>query len=263
MITSAHNPKIQWVRSLQTQAQKRREQQAFVVEGVRLIEEALSAGWEARLLLYTEEVSPRGSAVVDEYTRQNAPVELVSPQALKAASDTETPQGLLAVISMRPLPFPQKPDFLLILDEVADPGNLGTILRTAEAAGVQGTLLSPGSADPFAPKVVRAAMGAHFRLPLQRLDWDKVQRFLVPLAENDLHIYLADAGGGLAYTHADFRCPLALIVGGEAQGAGSEALGLAHEKVHIPMPGGAESLNAAVAAGILLFEVVRQRGEKD
>ena len=263
MISSAQNPKIQWVRSLQTQPQARREEKAFVVEGVRLAEEALAAGWEARLVLYSEEISPRGLSVVEGFIRQLAPVEHVTSQALKAAADTETPQGLLAVFPMRELPRLEQPDFLLILDEIRDPGNLGTILRTAEAAGVQAALLSPGSADPFAPKVVRAAMGAHFRLPLQRIDWDEMHKYLRPLVENGLHIYLANSSGGKAYTRADFCCPLALIVGGEAQGAGSEALDLAQEKVHVPMPGGAESLNAAVAAGVLLFEVLRQRGIKD
>ncbi len=263
MISSAHNPKIQWVRSLQSQPQARREEQAFVVEGVRLAEEALAAGWEARLVLYSEEISPRGRAVVEEFARQAASVEQVTPQALKAAADTETPQGLLAVFRMRELPRPARPDFLLILDEMRDPGNLGTTLRTAQAAGVQAVLLSPGSVDPFAPKVVRAAMGAHFHLPLQRMDWVEMGAYLKPLVDNGLRIYLSDPGGGEAYTLADFTTPLALIVGGEAQGAGSEALELAHERLFIPMPGGAESLNAAAAAAILLFEVLRQRGIKN
>jgi RNA methyltransferase, TrmH family len=263
MISSTHNPKIQWVRSLQTQAHARQEAQAFVVEGVRLAEEALTADWQAQLVLYSAEIGPRGMAVVEGFMRRQAPVEQVTPQVLKAAADTETSQGLLAVLSMQPLPLPEKPDFLLIPDEVRDPGNLGTILRTAGAAGVQSVLIPPGSADHFAPKVVRAAMGAHFRLPVGRLDWEELRQLLAPRVEGGLCIYLADSSGGLEYTRADFRRPLALIVGGEARGAGNKALDLAQQKVHIPMPGGAESLNAAVAAGILLFEVLRQRGIKD
>ena len=259
MITSSHNPKLQWVRLLQSQAQARREAQAFIVEGVRLAEEALQAGWEAQLVLYSEEISPRGQSVVEEFTRRGAPVEQVTSQVLKSAADTETPQGLLLVLSMRLLPQPENADFLLILDGVRDPGNLGTILRSARAAGVQAVLLPPGTADPFSPKVVRAAMGAHFRLPVLRASWDELNQELLPQVEAGLRIYLADSGEGQAYTLAEFRGPLALIVGGEAQGAGGEALHLAQAKVHIPMPGGSESLNAAVAAGILLFEVLRQR----
>ena len=263
MISSSHNPKIQWVRSLQTQAHTRQEAQAFVVEGVRLAEEALSAGWQAQLVLYSEEISPRGLSVVEGFIRQQAPVEQVTPQALKAAADTETPQGLLVALSMHTLPRPEKPDFLLVLDGVRDPGNLGTILRTAGAAGVQSVLIPPGSADHYAPKVVRAGMGAHFRLPVGRLDWEELRQYLTPLVEGGLCVYLADSSGELAYTRADFSRPLALIVGGEAQGAGKEALDLAQQKVRIPMPGGAESLNAAVASGILLYEVLRQRGIRD
>jgi TrmH family RNA methyltransferase len=263
MITSSHNSKLQWVRLLQSQAQARREAQAFIVEGVRLAEEALGAGWEAQLVLYSEEISSRGQSVVEGFTRRGAPVEQVTPEVLKSVADTETPQGLLLVLSMRLLSQPETADFLLILDGVRDPGNLGTILRSARAAGVQSVLLPPGTVDPFSPKVVRAAMGAHFRLPVLRVGWDELNQVLFPQVEAGLRIYLADSGEGQVYTQADFRGPVAVIVGGEAQGAGSEALHLAQAKVHIPMPGGSESLNAAVAAGILLFEVLRQRQSKD
>jgi TrmH family RNA methyltransferase len=262
MISSPHNPKIQWVRSLQVQPKARDSAQAFVIEGVRLAEEALSAGWQAKLVLFSGEISPRGLSVVEECIRRGAPVEQVSPQALKAAADTETPQGLLAVLSMQDLALPEKPGFLLVLDELRDPGNLGTILRTAGAAGVQAVFIPPGSADPFAPKVVRAAMGAHFHLPLKRIDWQELRQVLNPLVAAGMCVYLADSGAGQAYTQADFLRPLALIVGGEARGAGGAAIDLAAEKVHIPMPGGSESLNAAVAAAVLIFEVLRQRGRQ-
>ncbi len=181
-------------------------------------------------------------------------------QVLKAAGDTETPQGILAVLPIRSLPLPPAPDFTLILDEMRDPGNLGTILRTACAAGVQAVLLSPGSADLYAPKVVRSAMGAHFRLPVHALDWPAIHSYLTSEgSERSLLRYLADSQKGQPYYQADFGSPLALIVGGEAEGAGREARELATGPVHIPMPGKAESLNAAAAAAVLLFEVVRQR----
>jgi TrmH family RNA methyltransferase len=133
-------------------------------------------------------------------------------------------------------------------------------LRTAAAARLQAVLLPPEAADPFAPKVVRSAMGAHFRLPIHSLGWAELRQYLRPAGqESRLRIYLADSSGGIPYTQADFRLPVALIVGGEAEGAGAEAQSLADGRVHIPMPGQAESLNAAVAAAILMFEVVRQR----
>jgi len=146
------------------------------------------------------------------------------------------------------------------LKALRDPGKLGTLLRTAAAAGAQALLLAPGCVDAFSPKVLRAAMGAHFRLPIRSLGWAELRAYLRPVGqERRLRTYLADSAGGLPHTHADFRAPLALIVGGEAEGAGAEGQSLAQSRVHIPMPGQAESLNAAVAAGILMFEVVRQR----
>jgi TrmH family RNA methyltransferase len=259
MITSTHNPKILLVRNLLNKPAARREAGAFVVEGVRLVEEAQAAGWPVELVLASPELSPRGRQVVDELAHRGAPVEEVSPAVMKSAAGTENPQGVLAVVGSKTLPLPSQPDFLLLLDGMRDPGNLGTILRTAVAAGVQGVLLPPGNADPFAPKVVRSAMGAHFHLPVLRWEWDQIER-LLNRERRDLKLFLAEVSGGHDYTQVDFRSPLALIIGGEAEGAGPEARALLPERVHIPMPGKAESLNAAIATGILLFEVLRQRG---
>jgi len=256
MITSIHNPKIQWVRRLQSRSRERREAQAFVVEGVRLVEEALHAGWQASLVLYEVSLDERGQKVVQGFAGQGAAIEEVSPEVLQAASDTETPQGLLAVLPLRTLPLPQQLDFIFIPDGVKDPGNLGTMLRTAASAGVDAVLLPEDTVDVYAPKVLRAAMGAHFRLPIEALSWVEIS---VLLERRGLHVYLADADAGTAYTQADFRNPLALVVGGEAQGASPFAASLATDRVHIPLPGGMESLNAAIAGAILLFEVVRQR----
>lgn len=261
MITSLHNPKIQIVRKLQMQGKWRREQQAFAVEGVRLAEEALQAGWVAEQVFYTDQLDERGRAVVEKYAAHEVPVEVVSEPVMKAVSQTETPQGLLVVLAAQTLPLPPSPDFLLVLEGLRDPGNLGTILRTSAAAGVQAVLLTPGNADAWSPKVLRAGMGAHFRLPVHSLAWQGIRRILKGDARH-LRVYLADASAGVPYTQADFSSPLALVVGGEATGASAEAGELADERVHIPMPGGSESLNAAVAASILLFEVLRQRSER-
>ncbi len=259
MITSTHNPRIQQIRTLLNKPDARREAGKFVVEGVRLVEEAQAAEWPVELVLFSAEASPRGQQVVKALARRGAPVEEVSPAVMKSAAGTENPQGILAVVTMKTLPLPPRPNFLLLLDGMRDPGNLGAILRTALAAGVQGVLLPPGNVDPCAPKVVRSAMGAHFRLPILRWEWGKIER-LFNHERRDLKLYLAEVSGGRDYTQADFRSPLALIVGGEAEGAGPEARALLPESVHIPMPGKAESLNAAIATGILLFEVLRQRG---
>lgn len=260
MITSVHNPRVQIVRKLLTQSKVRREQGEFVIEGVRLAEEAFYAGWEARLVLFTDRLDSRGRAMQNGFTARGVPTEQVSDVVMRAISQTETPQGILVVLAIRPMFLPNSPHFLLILDGIRDPGNMGTILRTAAAAGVEGVLLAPGCADAWSPKVVRAGMGAHFRLPIISLGWPELERFLIH-SDSSLHVFLADSFTGIPYTQADFRPPLALIVGGEAVGASTDSISIAEDKVHIPMHGGSESLNAATAASILLFEVRRQRGQ--
>jgi TrmH family RNA methyltransferase len=171
----------------------------------------------------------------------------------------------MAVLPMGRLPLPEQRDFVLIADNLRDPGNLGTLLRTAAAAGVQAVLLSPGTTDAFAPKVLRAGMGAHFRLPIFALPWEEMRAVCKPVQHASstsgasLQIFLAESSQGSACWDLDLRRPLALMVGSEAEGASPEARGMADTFIMIPMPGRSESLNAAIAAGILMFEIVRQR----
>ncbi len=261
MITSTSNPKIQWIRKLQSRRRERQQEKAFVVEGVRLVEEALFSEWEVRLVIYDQSLDERGQQLVNAFVRQGVSVEEVATPVLRTASATENPQGILAVLSLPTLPLPQpnQISLLFIPDGVRDPGNLGTMLRTAAAAGADAILLPEGTTDPFAPKVVRAAMGAHFHLPIHSLSWPAIAELM---QQAGLQVFLADAAGGVAYTQADFCQPLALIIGGEAQGASPYAESLANNRVHIPMHGKTESLNAAIAAAILLFEIVRQRQER-
>jgi TrmH family RNA methyltransferase len=253
VITSTQNQKLKLARSLMGRSKERHAAGAFVVEGVRLVEEALAAGWPFQYALYVSGLSERGRELVRKLEVKNVDVEPVADALLSSISETENPQGILAVLHHSTLPIPSSPDFLLIADQVRDPGNLGTLLRTAAAAGVQAALLPPETTDAFAPKVVRAGMGAHFRLPIHHLGWDEIR----PITRS-MNIYLADMPGNPCW-ETDFRSPLALIVGGEAEGASEEARKLAGMAVSIPMPGKAESLNAGVAGAILLFEVVRQR----
>jgi TrmH family RNA methyltransferase len=258
MITSIQNPRIQLFRSLLAKPRDRRQSQSFVIDGVRLAEEALASGWPPQMVIYTDGLSERGHQVVHKMEAAGADIEQVSPQIMKSLSETETAQGLMAIMPIRILPLPPSLNYLLILDAIRDPGNLGSLLRTAAAAGVQGVILTPGITDPFAPKVVRSGMGAHFRLPVLSLEWPEI-RALLKQRPDPIPVYLADVSQGLPYWEADLRQPLALLIGSEAEGASSAAQQLADSAVHIPMPGGSESLNAAVAAAVLLFEVVRQR----
>jgi TrmH family RNA methyltransferase len=178
---------------------------------------------------------------------------MVSDGLLKSLSETETPQGILAVLNNSRLPIPDSPSFILILDQIRDPGNLGTLLRTAAATGIDAVFLPPETTDVFAPKVVRSGMGAHFRLPIHSMTWEDISE-----QTKDLQVYLADMDGKSCW-ETDLRKPLALIIGGEAEGASDKARQLATQKISVPMAGNVESLNAGVAGSVLMFEVVRQR----
>jgi TrmH family RNA methyltransferase len=253
VITSNQNSKIKLVRALLGRAKERREEGAFVVEGVRLAEEAVNSNWEFRFALYDETLSERGKSQVESLKSRGIDVEMISENLMGSLSETETPQGILAVLELDQLPIPNSPDFILIPDQIRDPGNLGTLLRSAAATGVQAVLLPPETTDAFAPKVVRSGMGAHFRLPIRSMTWEEIRE-----QTKDLQIYLADMHGQPCW-ETDLRQPLALIVGGEAEGASEEARKLATQKISIPMSGDIESLNAGVAGSVLMFEVVRQR----
>jgi len=253
VITSSQNSKLKLVRTLMGRAKERREANAFVVEGVRLIEDAVNAGWQFQFALYSDGLSERGKALIETLSTKNIEVDDVAGDLLQKLSDTENPQGILAVLESTSSPIPDSPNFILIPDQIRDPGNLGTLLRTAAATGVQAIFLPPETTDVFAPKIVRAGMGAHFRLSIHSLTWEKIKT-----QTKDMDIYIADMDGTSCWD-SDLRKPLALIIGGEAEGASDEAQRLASQKISLPMAGNVESLNAGVAGSVLMFEVVRQR----
>lgn len=255
MITSPSNEKIKFARSLARKKERSAAQQ-FLLEGTRLVAEAHSAGAHPALVLYERaafQSDMRLRALVVAWEKEKREVHEVNAQVMRAVTETETPQGIAAVFPLPKIAPPSHPPLTLILDRVRDPGNVGTILRTAWAANVACVLLAPETADAFNPKVVRAAAGAHFHLPIRAAAWEEIALEL----QDTLRIYLSDAASEMPYTRADWSPPCALIVGGEAEGASEAARKLATATIAIPMPGKAESLNAAVAAGILLFEAVR------
>jgi TrmH family RNA methyltransferase len=237
MITSSHNPKLQLIRALLGRPKERHAAGAFVTEGVRLVEEAFIARWPFRFVLYSSELNNRGQELVGKLKVEGVDVEEVARHLLQSISETEASQGILAVLELTHNPYPLSPTFILIPDQIRDPGNLGTLLRTADAAGVQAALIPPETTDPFAPKVVRAGIGAHFKLPIHSLSWDEIQR----ISESaKLKVFLAEMDGRSCW-ETDFSQPLALIVGGEAEGASEQARRLADVCVKIPMPGETES----------------------
>ncbi|MDO9176231.1 MAG: RNA methyltransferase [Actinomycetota bacterium] len=212
-----------------------------MVEGPLLIAQAIAAGWN----LEAQFVAP-GAAAVDA----SAPVFELAPNVIERVASTESPQPVLAVFAQRPSVLPAGATFVMVGDRLADPGNAGTIIRSAEAAGAQAVVFTAGSVDAYNPKVVRATAGSLFRIPV-------VSGSLVELRAAGLRVLATSSHQGTAYTATDLTGPVAIVVGNEAHGvdAGAPVDGW----ITIPHAGAAESLNVAMAATVLAFEVARQR----
>lgn len=261
-ITSIHNPTIVQVRSLHRR-KARQEERAFLIEGVRLIGEAVAVGVRLRTLVVCPDffADPDGemAARVAAWAAGAEHALTVSPAVMRAVADTESPQGVVAVAS---LPDPVLPDLdprralVLILDGVRDPGNVGTLVRTAAAAGCTAVVTTGETADAFAPKVVRAGMGAHFRLPVVAdVDWEWLGPALVPLSA----VYTTEMDVPLPYDAADWTAGAAVVIGNEDHGVSEAARQWCPHGVSIPMARGVESLNAAMSGAVVLFEAARQR----
>jgi TrmH family RNA methyltransferase len=251
-ITSQQNDRVKLVRALQSRARTRRKEGLIVLEGARLVRDAIQHGQRPEFVFYESQSADSDLiALLEHHGIQPVPV---SPGVMRHMVDTQQPQGVVAVFTLPNPPLPQNPQHLLILDGIRDPGNLGTILRTAAATGVDAVILSSDSADPYNPKALRGGMGAHFRVPVIEAEWDTIARHCRGLA-----VYLADSHAETAYDDVDWSDGWAVIIGSEAHGAGSQAAILANARICIPLAAETESLNAAVAAGVILFEAQRKR----
>ena len=227
----------------------REQERAFVVEGVRAVEDALAVGGRPRLLLV------RDGATWMPAAKWRSIVRVADERTFKKAAETESPQSILGVFDVPHLPKSSQEPFAVIADGISDPGNLGTLLRSAAGAGATVFAVTPGTVDPFNGKVVRAAMGAHFRIPMVRI----TPGSLASIARDIPIRVLAEMGGEVDYAAFDYRGPMGIIVGLEANGPSEIGTQLATSRVRITLDGGVESLNAAVAGSILLFEAARQR----
>lgn len=251
---------ITLVRNLQ-QRKGRKRRGLAVAEGVRLVEEALRAGVEFRGALHSPlvQATPRGAALLEHLASHAIRLEELPDRDLATLADTETPQGILAVIAPRRFRLadvePHPTFAILILDGVQDPGNVGALLRTAFALGSPGAILLKGTADLTNPKVLRAGMGATFRFPAAVATEGELAQWVT---EREVTVWGADARG-IALERLDPPGRLAVVVGNEGAGLRPGTAALAHQKVAIGLARGAESLNVAVAAGILLYEVQRAR----
>lgn len=255
-ITSASNPRIKLARKL-TRRRAREQAGLCLLEGTRLVSDAWSAGVSFDSVFVTQRFvdQPEPLPILPALEKAGVPLLLVSEALLAEISDTTTPQGILALSHLPDLPVPANPWLVLVLDGVGDPGNAGTLLRSGVAAGVELVVFGPGTVDPFSPKVLRAGMGAHFRVAtLLAASWDEVALALG--AERPL--YVADAQAVLSYDAVDWNQPAALVIGSEAHGPSQAAL-TAATPIAIPMASAVESLNAGVAGSVILFEAARQR----
>jgi len=251
MITSTDNPKVKLARSL-LERRGREKQGLCLVEGVRLIEDAMRAGARPALIFFVRSAQATLFAAVKT---EKVPALELAPEVFETLSDTVTSQGVIAVLPIPTMPPPRAPTLALVLDQVRDPGNLGTILRSAAAAGADLVILTHGCADPWNPKTLRAGMGAHFRLSLQaRIGWPEISQ-----RSAGMQTWVADIRGNKAYDQVDWNRPSVLIIGGETEGFSSEAIRLATGRLAIPMCNQVDSLNAAMAATVVLFEAARQR----
>lgn len=253
VITSLQNDRVKLAHALQTQSRARRKEGKIVLEGARLIEDAIERGGVLPdFILYQPDTIPLD--LLERWQAQALPVLPAAPAVMAHISATEQPPGIVAVFDRPADSLPSQPNRVLILDAIRDPGNLGTLLRTAAAAGVEAVLLSPDTVDPYNPKVLRSGMGAHFRIGIVECPWAAIADTCA-----DLPVYLADADGDAPYFAPSlWAAGWALIIGSEAHGASEAAQRLAAQRIYIPMQPDAESLNAAVAAGIILFEARRQ-----
>ena len=250
VIRSPANPTLKRIRSLR-QRNTRELERAFVVEGVRAVEDGLKAGGRAQVILLRGDADWRPSNSSGE-----VPIRRVVPQIFDELAETETPQPVLAVFDFpRLIPGTSSAPLFLVVDGVRDPGNLGTLLRSAAAAGATAAVVMPGTVDPYNGKTVRAGMGAHFRIPIVSLD-ESLRNIIV--ASCPVRV-LTNASAELIYDRISLDRGTALIVGSEAHGPSNFGRTLATCEVKIPLENGVESLNAGVAGSIMLFEAARQR----
>lgn len=251
-ITSAKNPVVRAMKALGTR--KGREAAGrMLVEGEVMIAEALKCGLTIRDALADE----ANAALAGTLEAAGARAFVVPRSLLEGVCETKTPQGVCASFDLpQPLPMDAAPDRIVALDGVQDPGNVGTIWRTADAAGFEAVLLGAGCADPLSPKVQRAAMGSGFRVPF--MISDDLPAALLGLKARGWTVLASDLRGEDFYHRPDPGARFVLVIGSEARGISDATRDAASALVKLPMRGGAESLNAAVAAGIMMYELMRQ-----
>lgn len=259
MLTSLQNPLVKQIRKLH-QAKYRREQQLFLLEGTHLLKEACAVKWPLVAVCCVRQWQQKQEELLLQVRQQTQQIELVSRDVLQAIATTVQPDGVVAIAQSRALTNQSLHlnRLGLVLETVQDPGNLGTMIRTAAAAGAEGLLLSSNSVDLENPKVLRASAGQWFRLPmavssnLEAEIWQSKNR--------GMQIVATQPDAALTYWDINFRIPTLILLGNEGAGLSDSLIQLADQRVSIPLSADVESLNVAIAAALLLYEARRQRG---
>ena len=257
MITSTSNVQMKQITALLKKSKERKEQKAFVIEGRKMFEEICQEKSRVIKAYFSD------SYVKEQYAGRelpDVPYEIVADSVYDAMAETVTPQGVLAIVKMPEYSLQEMiaaAGTLVLLENLRDPGNLGTIIRTAEAAGVSGVILSKESVDVYNPKVIRSTMGAVYRVPFFYAE--DFMELLQSLRKQDVRLLAAHLKGQKTFDKADYTGKVGILIGNEANGLSEEAAELADEKVLIPMAGSVESLNAAVAAALLMYEAFRKQ----
>ena len=245
-LTSLKNTKVLAWRSLKTK-KGRLEQNAFLVEGARMVREALQSSFQVKAVLL------RDGYPADDPLPRDVPVYVLPDHVFSAVCDTVTPQGIAAVLSLETAEI--RGSRLLALDGVQDPGNVGTMIRTADAAGFDGVLLSADSADLFSPKVLRATMGSIFRLGFSFPE--SLPDALLELRKEGFSVLSSQLDGEPFFERRNVSSRFVLVVGNEGNGISEAVKAVATHRLRLPMYGGTESLNASVAAGIMMYDLIR------
>ena len=253
-ITSRQNNKVKLANALLGRARTRRKEGQIVLEGVRLVQDAWENGSAPDFVLYTPNAA---DDLIEQMQSGGVEVAPVDEDVMQYITDTQTPQGVVGVFPLPQPTYPLGAERVLVIDAIRDPGNLGTLLRTAAGAGIDVVVLAPGCVDAYNPKVLRGGMGAHFRMPVVTMDWAEIGAQVAVSA-----FYLAAGEAETSYDRIPWaQHAWALIIGSEAHGASVEAQAATTVPIRIPMAHATESLNAAAAAAVILFEAARQQRE--
>ncbi len=257
IINSSQNQYLKYLKKLY-KTRKRKKENVFILEGKNIIEEACNLDMDFEYIFMTPEFHENNKLDIKDFSADQINIKYIEKKLLEKIADTVSPQGIIAIVKKPEYKFEEFKNTrnLLILDQIQDPGNMGTLIRTAVAAGMDGIIALKGCVDIYNLKVIRATMGTIFALPiLTRID---LQQFKNLYQKNNFNLITAESSRGEIYSEVEYKKPLMIVIGNEARGVRSEIIDLSDRLVKIPVFGDIDSLNAAIAGGIILYKSVEK-----